>query len=472
MSTPMPETKSNRWYLASAPMARTLVHLCVPMVAAMLVGAVYNVTNAGFIGSLHDTALLAAVTFGTPLLGIVMAVGGVFGVGGSSLVSRLLGASENDPAQAEESRGVASFALWGAVITGAVLSALGLLLLHPLVELLGADAGAVHDTRQFAAVSLAFVPVLAAASCLEQLVRAEGAARQAMTGLIASTVASLAFDALFILVLPWGVAGAALSTGLANLVAAVYFFTWLQRNSEHVNLAPRWFTLRHAREVFGVGMGELFQAGFLIVTVLVLNNLAAQYGDGPLAAMGVAVRIAQVPEFLVLGVTIGVLPLFAYSYGKGDGARLASALRAAAVTVGGLTIVFAAVGIVFRSQVFMAFSSDRSVLRIGVTILTAQLVAMIANGFTGLITSLFQATGRALPATILSVSKGVLFIPVVLLGNALFGLTGIIWALTVTECAVFSVAAGMLLMSRGQIARGLMAGSPARAEQVLEPAAV
>lgn len=86
---------TNRWYLSSAPIVRVLVHLYVPMAAAMIVGAVYSVINAGFIGSLHDTALLAAVTFGSPVLGLVMAVGGVFGTGGGALISRLLGAAEN-----------------------------------------------------------------------------------------------------------------------------------------------------------------------------------------------------------------------------------------------------------------------------------------------------------------------------------------------------------------------------------------
>ena len=260
---------------------------------------------------------------------------------------------------------------------------------------------------------LAFVPVLAAAFCLEQLVRAEGAARQVMIGLIASTVANVVLDVLFILVLHWGVAGAALAMGLANLVVVVYFAAWLARHSEHMSLAPRWFTLSPTvlKPVLGVGVGELLQAAFLIVTALVLNNLAAGYGDGPLAAMGVAVRIAQVPEFLVMGVTLGVLPLLAYSYGKGDRDRLTAALRASAITVGGITLVFATTLIVFREQVLSAFSADRSVLAIGVTILTAQLVAMVANGFAGLLTSLFQATGRALAATVMSVTQGVLFIP-------------------------------------------------------------
>jgi MATE family, multidrug efflux pump len=469
MTTSTPE-RTNRWYLSSAPIVRALVHLCVPMAAAMIVGAVYNVINAGFIGSLHDTALLAAVTFGSPLLGLVMAVGGVFGTGGGALVSRLLGAAENEPAKAGEIKHVSSFAFWGSVLAGAVFGVAGLLLLHPLVTLLGANAAAVPATRDFVGVMLAFVPVLAGAFCLEQLVRAEGAARQVMIGLIASTVANVVFDVLFILVLHWGVAGAALAMGLANLVVIGYFAVWLHRHSEHVSLAPRWFTLSPAvlKPVFGVGVSELLQAGFLIVTSLVLNNLAAHYGDGPLAAMGVAVRIAQVPEFLVMGVTLGVLPLLAYSYGKGDAARLRSALRASAITVGGITLVFASAVYLFRSQVFSAFVADRSVLGIGLTIMTAQLVAMIANGFAGLITSLFQATGRAGAATVMSVTQGVLFIPIVLLGNLWFGLAGIIWALTVTEGIVFAVGVVMWLASRPAIDRGLAEGSPERAEELIE----
>jgi multidrug efflux pump len=215
-------------------------------------------------------------------------------------------------------------------------------------------------------------------------------------------------------------------------------------------------------------VSELLQASFLIVTSLVLNNLAAAYGDGPLAAMGVAVRIAQVPEFLLMGVTLGVLPLLAYAYGKGDRDRMTSALRTAGLAVGIIGVVSAGLVLVFREQVFTAFVSDASVLGIGVSILAAQLVAMVANGFTGLFTTLFQATGRALAATVMSVTQGVLFIPVVLLGNLWFGLPGIIWALTVTEGAMLVAGVVIWLASRRAIDRGLAEGSPERAEEVLE----
>lgn len=460
---PDPAAAANRWHLSSAPIARALVHLCVPMAAAFVVSALYNVVNAGFLGSQHDTSLLAAITFGTPLLGLIMAVGGVFGVGGSALMSRLLGASEHDPAQAADIRRVASFALWGAVATGAALGAAGLAFLDPLVAALGADAAAAPATRAYVAVLLVFVPVLAASFTLEQLVRSEGAARQAMIGLLLSTIGNLVFDVLFILVLHQGVAGAALAIGLGNLVSIGYWVTWLQRHSENVSLAPRWLTLRPdiLRQVFGVGAGELLQSAFLIVTTLVLNHLASAYCDAPLAAMGVAVRIAQVPEFLVMGVTIGVLPLLAYAYGKGDAARLRAALRGAAWAVGAIVLAFSGAVFAFREQILAIFSGDRSVLAIGLTILTAQLVATLVNGATRLLTSLFQATGLALPAMATSTAHGVLFIPIALLGHLWFGLTGIVWSLTVTEIVVCLVAVGLWAAARGRIARGLAGGGGA-----------
>jgi multidrug efflux pump len=252
----------------------------------------------------------------------------------------------------------------------------------------------------------------------------------------------------------------------------IYFGAWLTKNSEHLSIAPRWFTLRAAvlKPVLGVGASTLLQSAFLIVTSLVLNNLAAGYGDGPLAAMGVAVRIAQVPEFLIMGVTLGVLPLLAYSFGKGDRARLSAALRASAATVGSIALIFSVAVFVLRDQVFSAFISDRTLLAVGVTIVTAQLVAMIANGFTGLITSLFQATGRALAATVMSVTQGILFIPIVLLGNLWFGLGGIIWSLTVTEVLVLVAGLVMVVASRRGARMPAAGSSSAQAATTPPPA--
>jgi Na+-driven multidrug efflux pump len=328
-ATTAEDTLSDRYFLARSGIWRALVHLCVPMIAAVSVSAIYNIVNAGFIGSLHSTPLLSAITFGLPVIVLTMAIGGVFGVGGGTMVSRVMGESEggasNDPGLLKR---VVAFTFWGAVIAGAAIGGSALLLLHPIVTVLGADAASFAPTAQYVAGLLAFTPVLVGAFALEQIVRAEGATRASMIGLIAGTAANVVFDVLFILVLHWGVFGAALAIGLSNLVSVVYYVWFLQtRSANGISLAPRWFTLQRAiaREVFGVGVSELLMSAFMIVTSLLLNNLAVHYGDGVLAAFGVSLRIVQLPEFLCMGITLGALPLFAYAFGAGNRMRLRSA---------------------------------------------------------------------------------------------------------------------------------------------------
>ena len=144
-----------------------------------------------------------------------------------------------------------------------------------------------------------------------------------------------------------------------------------------------------------------------------------------------------------MGVTIGVLPLIAYSFGARDHGRLRSSIRSSAITIGVFTIVFSGLVFLLREPVLGLFSSSPAVLADGVLILTAQLVSTIFNGFTGLMIVVFQGIGAARASTIMSVAQGVLFIPVVLVANLLFGLPGLIWAMTVTEVLVF--ATGLIL---------------------------
>ena len=243
---------TNRWYLSAAPIVRALVHLCVPMAAAMIVGAVYNLINAGFIGSLHDPTLLAAITFGAPLLGLVMGVGGVFGVGGGALISRLLGAAEHEPAQGRRDQ------------ARRVVRRLGLgdhrgrARRHRAAPAAPARVGARRGRRRRArdqrlcrrharVRSGARRGVLPRAARPGRGRRAPGDDRADRLHDRQRRVRRAVHP------------GAALGRrrrgavdGPANLGVVIYFVVWLQRHSEHVSLAPRWFTLVAQRAEAGV----------------------------------------------------------------------------------------------------------------------------------------------------------------------------------------------------------------------------
>ncbi|MGC3994206.1 MAG: MATE family efflux transporter [Propionicimonas sp.] len=463
-------TRDDRYYLMDAPLTRALVHLAVPMMAAVAAGMVYSIINAGFIGSLGSTPLLAAITFGLPLTALVMAVGGVFGTGGSSAVSRYLGELENATPEAAGTlrakvRAYSAFTVWGAALAGVVVAVLGLVFLHPLVALLGASGDTAGPTAAYVGVLLAGTPVLTVAFAIEQLVRSEGAARASMIAIIASTVANLVLDVLLILVLHLDVTGAGLAIVLSNVVTVGYLVWYLHRKSPELRIGLRWFRpdLATTKEVFGVGVSELLMSGFLIVSSLVFNNVAMSYGDSLLAAFGVAQRIVQLPESLAMGVALGAMPLIATTFGAGRTGRSYRALAHSAAWVAVIVAVFALPLFVFGADTLGFFSTDPAVLSMGATILTALLVSALFNGFTGLAITWFQATGQAGPATILSVTQGVLFVPVLFGAHAWFGLTGTIWAITVSEVACFAIAIGLFVLRRRATAPSLDAAEPALA---------
>ena len=451
-------THDDAYYLHRAPVGRALVHLAVPMMAATTIGVVYNVVNAAFIGTLHSTALLAALTFGLPLTGIVMAISGVFGTGGSTAVSRLLGelqdADESAAADIRDRiRRFSAFTVWGAAIVGTVVGVIGLLLLTPLTHLLGAHGDVFAPTAAYVGVLLAGTPVLAVAFAIEQLVRSEGASRASMTGIVASTVANFAFDVLAILVLGWGVTGAGLAIVGSNAVTVAYFVVYLHRHSPQIRIGLRWLRpdLATAREVFGIGVSELLMSSFIVVTSVVFNTIAIRYGDAVLAAFGLAQRVVQVPEMLAMGVAMGAMPLLATAFGAGRAARVRSALLTSAGWIAAVVAVFVVPVLVWREDILRLFSTDPDVLTIGVAVLIAMLVSALFNGFTTLTITTFQATGQMLPAIIMSVAQGLLFPVVLLAAQAWAGLTGIVWSMTITEVACFGLAVVLLLLRRGQV---------------------
>ncbi|MEK4157792.1 MULTISPECIES: MATE family efflux transporter [Paenibacillus] len=433
---------SNQYYLESAPMKKAIAHLSIPMMIGMSVGTIYNVINAYFIGLLHNTSMLTAITLGLPIFTVLMAFGNVLGVGGGTFVTRLAGQKET-----EKGKRVAGYTFYGSIVVGLLIALIAWLAINPITRMLGADAPTLDFTKSYALTLFAggFAVVLNFA--LEQLVRSEGASKESMYGIFISTALSLIFDPIFILVLNWHVAGAALAMVLANLGSAIYYIYFLETKSEHLRGFLKHFkiSVRDQLEVYKIGTAELLQASFLIVSTLLLNNYSIQYGESVVAGFGVALRIVQIPEFLSMGLFLGLIPLFAFNFASKNTERLKSSIKYAFAYIGGIAVVFVSLVYVFRGTILHWFSGDPSVLSMGTYILAAMLISALFNGFTGLFMSIFQATGQGTPTTIMAISQGVLFIPMIIVLHSIFGLHGVIWSMTVTE-VITSVMGVVLFM--------------------------
>ncbi|WP_088186119.1 MATE family efflux transporter [Desulfosporosinus sp. FKA] len=436
----MEQTLTNEYYLDKAPINKAIAHLSIPMMIGMSVGTVYNVINAFFIGLMHNTEMLTAVTLGLPIFTILMAFGNMFGVGGGTFVTRLIAQEK-----VEEAKGVAGYTFYSSIIASILIAIIAFLIINPLVKTLGGDIATFGYTKNYALTMFfgGFTIILNFA--LEQVVRAEGASKESMYGMVIGTVLNLAFDPLFILILNLNVTGVALALILSNLGSSIYYIYYLQTRSEHLKGFINYFrtSLKDKIEIYKIGVSELFMDTFLIITTLLLNNFSIGYGDSVVASFGIALRIVQVPEFLSMGLSLGIIPLIAYNFSNGNFQRLKEGIRQSSLWILGLSSVFVALVYIFRTTVIHLFSSDFTVLSVGVYIMTAMLISALFNGFTTLFTGIFQASGQGIPSIIMSVTQGILFIPVIIILHKFFELHGVIWSMTVTEVITFIV--GLIL---------------------------
>ncbi|MFQ9626779.1 MAG: MATE family efflux transporter [Enterococcus avium] len=434
--------ESNIYYLKESPIRKAIVHLSIPMMIGISATTNYNLINAYFIGLIHDTNMMSAITLAMPITIILMAVGNMFGVGGGSFITRLLGSGDT-----QKGKKVAGYSFYASIILGIIISIVAIIFMNSFVHLLGADSQTILYTKQYATILFAGGAAFILNFALEQLVRSEGASKESMYGMFISVAVSIVLDALLILVFNLHVIGAGISIVIANLASTTYYVWFLESKSESLKGFLKHFklSLKDQLEVYKIGVSELFKSAFMIVTTLLLNNFSIQYGDNVVASFGIAVRITQLPEFLTMGLFLGAMPLFAYSFSAHNTKRLKESLKEVSLWIGGISIFFALIVYLFRVPVLGLFTNDPRVIQVGLTILAAQLVSSVFNGFSGLFTGIFQASGYGFQTGVMSTIQGTFFIPVVLLLHHFYGLDGLIWSMTITEGIAFVAGVIMLI---------------------------
>ncbi|MCX0368610.1 MATE family efflux transporter [Clostridium perfringens] len=426
----MENTESNIKYLKDEPIKKAIAHLSIPMMIGMSAGTIYNVINAYFIGLMNDTAMISAITLGLPIFTVLMAFGNMFGVGGGTFITRLVAKNED-----EKAKKVAGYTFYASIISGILLGIIAFLSIGPIVKLLGADANTLSYTTQYSTTLFTGGFSIILNFALEQIVRSEGASKESMYGMFINVIISTILDVLFILILNMHVYGAALSIILANIASSIYYIWYLETKSENLKGFLHFFklSLKDQTEIYKIGVSELIQSAFLIVTTLLLNNFSIQHGEGVVASFGIALRIVQIPEFFTMCIVLGVMPLIAYNFSNKNLSRLKESIKYSTLFIFVISVLFVGIVYIFRNQVMHAFSSDTSVLQIGSYILVAMLISTIFNGLTALFMTIYQASGEGIATGIMAISQGCLYIPVVITLHYFYGLHGLIWSMTITE---------------------------------------
>ena len=414
------------------PVPAALRKMVIPAVASQLIVLIYNMADTFFVGQTNNPYMVAGTSLILPVFNITLCFAGLAGIGGGSLISRLLGQAQKD-----EARRVSAFSLYIAILIAAVFSVCTGVFMRPILELLGAGGNTYEYARQYAffVIVLGGIPTVLS-NVLSNLVRSIGLSKEASAGIILGGLLNIALDPLFMFVIfPEGseVIGAGAATCVSNCIAMLFFIIVLLRlgKGSTITFSPKAGLPRRNSiiAVFSVGIPSAITTLLFDLDYVVIDKLMVSYHELALAAVGIVLKIERFPLNVGIGICQGMLPLVAYNYASGNEKRMNDTIRLSCV----LGLVTAAVSIllyeIFAVQFSGLFIENEQTVALASDFLRIRVLAtplMFLSFFT---VYLFQAFGKGKISLFLGVTRWLVFnIPMLFILNALVGMYGIVWS--------------------------------------------
>lgn len=434
----MEENKSLEIFETST-VGKAVLQNALPAMAAMLMVLIYNLADTFFIGQTHDALQVAAVSLATPVFLLFMAVGTIFGIGGTSVISRAMGEGRK-----EYAKKVSAFCMWSCVGVGIVMSAVFLLFMDQILGLVGASS----DTWEYAKAYLTIVsfsgPFVLIANCYSNVIRAEGQSGKAMMGQLLGNLLNVILDPIMILGFGWNITGAAIATVIGNVVGAGYYIGYFFRGKSLLSISLKDFTIREkvASGVLTIGIPAALGSLLMSVSSILMNSQMAKYGDMALAGVGVAMKVTMMTGMVCIGLGQGIQPLLGYCVGAKKWARYKGVFRFSMIFAFALSAVLTVICYLFLPQIVSAFLTDAAALEYGVAFAKILLSTSFLFGIFYVMTNALQACGAATESLIVNVSRqGLIYIPAMFILGAIFHETGLIWAQPVADVLSLVLAA-------------------------------
>ena len=418
--------KTNTDLFEKAPVPKAVATMAVPTMISMLVVVIYNMADTFFIGQTKDPLQVAAVSLATPVFMIFMALGHLFGIGGSSAISRALGERRKDRAWH-----ISSFCCYGLLGLGVMVAVISVLGMEQILHLIGASENTIGFARQYLTIISIGAPTIMFSTAFANILRGEGASRESMVGNLLGTIVNIILDPVMILGLGWGVSGAALATIIGNIAACFFYISYYVRGKSMLSIRVKDFRMGDgiAASVAAIGIPASLNNILMSFANIILNQALVGYGDTPVAAMGVALKSNMLVVLLQIGLCVGIQPLIGYNYGSGNKKRLMQVFKftgVVSVIMGMLLTLFM---IIARKTMIQVFINDAEVVSYGIRMVVALQLSAPFIGILFLCINTIQGMGKALPSLVLTVCRqGLIFIPLIFILNAMLGLDGVIYA--------------------------------------------
>lgn len=403
---------------ASAPIPKAVFTNMIPAIISMIMVMIYNLADTFFIAQTKDHLMIAAISVSSPAFFFFMAIGSLFGIGGTSLISRSLGAGKG-----EKAKHISSFCFW----TGTAIGIVSALLIHfnarSICYMIGASDDTIGYATEYLDILSFAIPLLIIGNTFSNIIRAEGKPQIAMIGTVVGNLINIVLDPILISGLKLDVRGAAIATVLGNVFSAGFYIYHLSSKHSMLSLNPKLYRAGEgiAFGVFAIGIPAALNSLLMTASNIILNSLMSKHNDLAVAGLGVAMKVNSIAVMVLIGMGFGVQPLLGYNFGARNKERFNGIMRFSLLVafIGSLVmtiICYCAAGPLVR-----IFLDNDQAFDYGFQFCRILIYAGPVLGFMFIFQNAIQATGAVVPAMILSVCRqGLILIPLYYLSNHFF----------------------------------------------------
>ena len=403
----------------STSIHRQVISNIIPAIIVEIMILIYNLADTFFIAQTNDPYQIAAVSLASPVFMMLITFGIIFMAGGMSCISRALGAGDKKRADS-----LASFCIWTGVVAGVIMTLVFTVFIGKILFAIGASAQTIVPAYAYLSIVMTSAPFVLFSMASSGIMRAENQPKRAMNGQIIGNVVNIILDPIMILYMNMGITGAAIATVLGTVAGAAYYIGIFFAGQSSLSIHVRKFKFNNgiAFSIFAIGIPACLDPFLMSISQMIMNSLMSAYGDMPVAAAGVSMRIEQIATLIAMGCGQGVQPLLGFCVGAKDWDRYKGMLKFA------LQI---AISISLFVRMFLA---NEEAFGYAVKFLRIKLTSSVLFAIFFIFVNALQAMGAAKASFILSVCRQcALYIPALFIMNYFMQAYGLIWALPIAE---------------------------------------
>ncbi len=426
---------------------RRLLRFTLPSIVMMIFSSIYGVVDGFFVSNFVGKTSFSAVNFIMPVLMILGAIGFMFGTGGSALIAKTMG--EGDEKKANR---IFSMIIYISIVSGIVIAILGILLIRPIAQLLGADGAMLEDCVTYGRIILIALPAYMLQYEFQNLLITAEKPQMGLIVTVAAGLTNMVLDALLVAVFPMGLVGAAVATAISQcvggLIPLIYF---IRPKSGLLRLTKTEFDGKILFKVCTNGSSELMSNISMSIVGMLYNIQLLNYaGEDGIAAYGVLMYVNMIFLAAFIGYSVGTAPVIGYHYGASNEDELKSLLKKSYIIIGIFSIVMFVAGEALAYPLSLIFVGyDQALLDITLHGFFIYSFSFLFSGIAIFGSSFFTALNDGLTSALISFLRTLVFqIAAVLLFPLIWQLDGIWFSIVAAELMATATTLCFLALKR------------------------